>query len=330
MLHILSGDAIVGLFRESGLTGDFLPWREALVAGPTPANLPLEEWITVRAKHLAESCNREFEGCRTGLLAQENALIKATSQDEVVLWFDFDLFCQVNLLYALDRLTRQANKTTHISLVCIDSYLGIEPFTGLAQLHPGQLASLFEQRQLLDTDTLKLAKEAWKAYTAPAPDAVCNILARDTSGLPFLKNALLAHLARFPWVKNGLGLVENAALDLIVGGVDEFRPLFPMFNELYPAYGFGDIQFWGHLRDLGKMQNPLIGIYEVGAPNLPFSSGKFQNAYFKLTPTGKAVLVGNRDNLNINQVDYWLGGVHIHPNKPTWRWNNEEQTLLQE
>ncbi len=330
MLHILNGDAIVDVFRETGLQGDILPWREALVTGPTPANLPLDEWITLRANHLAESCNQDFEECKTGLLSQENALLKATSHDEVVLWFEFDLFCQVNLLYAVDRLARQARKTTRISLVCIDSFPGIEPFFGLGQLNPAQMATLFEERQELSEDALDTVREAWKAYTAPAPDEICKVIAKKTAGLPFLKNAMLAHLARFPWVKNGLGQIENAAMDLIVGGVDEFRPLFPMFNELHPVYGFGDIQFWNHLRYLSTLQNPLVGIYEVGAPNLPFSSGKFQNAYFKLTPMGKAVLAGNRDNLNINQTDYWLGGVHVHPNKPVWRWNNEEQTLRRE
>ena len=54
MLHILNGDATANILKKTDLPGKLLPWREALVAGPTPGGLSFDDWINLRANHLAK------------------------------------------------------------------------------------------------------------------------------------------------------------------------------------------------------------------------------------------------------------------------------------
>ena len=94
MLHIHNGDSSANIAKQSSLPGEHFAWREALIEGPTPAGLEGEEWRRVRARHLSEAYGVDFQECERGLLAQENKLAAFSDHDEVVLWFEHDLFCQ--------------------------------------------------------------------------------------------------------------------------------------------------------------------------------------------------------------------------------------------
>jgi hypothetical protein len=98
MLHILNGDSTAGILKQSGVQGELLSWREALMAGPTPQNLSLDQWIGVRAKHLAEAYQLAFEDCKKDLSTLYAGLQTFLQHDEVVLWFEHDLFCQIKMI----------------------------------------------------------------------------------------------------------------------------------------------------------------------------------------------------------------------------------------
>src|SRR5687768_2512477 len=75
MLHVLDGDAIVEEFRAAGLPGESVVWREALLEGPWP---------------------RHLRGVDDVVRATREAMVK---DDEIVLWFDEDLFCRLHAAY---------------------------------------------------------------------------------------------------------------------------------------------------------------------------------------------------------------------------------------
>ena len=124
MLHIHNGDSSANTARQSSLPGEHFAWREALIEGPTPAGVEGEEWRRLRAKHLAESYGVELDKCERELLDQEQALARFPEHDEIVLWFEHDLFCQTNLLYLLNWFAQRDLGTTKLSLVCIGEFPG--------------------------------------------------------------------------------------------------------------------------------------------------------------------------------------------------------------
>ncbi|HWT00542.1 MAG TPA: hypothetical protein VN256_09865 [Pyrinomonadaceae bacterium] len=325
MLHVHNGDCSADVLRRSGLPGEHLVWREALIAGPTPAAVSADEWRDFRARHLADAYGGDFEECKSALAAQEESLGRFPEHEEVVLWFEHDLFCQTLLVYLLDWFSRRELGATKLSLVCVGEFPGVPDFRGLGQLTPPQMASLFETRSEVTDAELSLGAEAWRAYSSPDPRAVEELLAADTSALPYLRGALLSHLARFPSTRNGLGRVENLALELIDSGHADFPALFQNFGRAEGSYGLGDAQFWNDLRRLAEAGRPLL---VVDGPAAADEARGFADKTFKLTAFGEDVRAGRGDFVHANGIDAWLGGVHLFSaGRELWRWNEQDRKL---
>src|SRR6266403_2317631 len=209
MLHVHNGDSAAGTAMKSDIPGEHLAWREALVCGPTPGNLSIDEFCQLRAQHLADAYGANLERAERELRAQEETLARLSDHEEVVLWFEHDLFCQVQLIYLLHRFAQSERGQTRLSLICISEFPGVAGFRGFGELSEEQLAALFPQRQEITRPQLDLGSKAWRAYSAADAARLIALLDSDTSALPFLKGALRKHLQRFPSTGNGLGRIER-------------------------------------------------------------------------------------------------------------------------
>lgn len=163
-----------------------------------------------------------------------------------------------------------------------------------------------------------------------SPKEIEALLRQDTSALPFLKPALLRHLERFPSTRNGLGRVEDLALRLIDEGNHNFAKLFAKFGEAEPVYGFGDLQFYTELARWAHSAKPLLELHSAGIFDFSKMPEDFSQLSFSISEVGKAVLAGDQDFVEINEVDFWLGGVHLKSDNDLWRWEEARQTLVRE
>ena len=324
MLHIHNGDSTAETAKKTDLPGEHLAWREALVCGPAPGHLAEEDFLKMRAAHLAQSYGVQFEKCAAELRAQHQALRKFADHEEVVLWFEHDLFCQVQLIYLLDWFAQRELAQTRLSLICIGDFSGIEVFHGLGQLTEPQLSSLFPERREVTAAQLQLASDAWRAYSAPDALGLISLLKTDLSALPFLEIALRKHLQRFPSTRNGLGRVENAGLELIANGYRKFKSLFPAFTRHEREYGFGDAQLYLELKRLAHAANPFL----TNGGNPTLDPGQIFLSSFELTEHGVAALAGEEDFVVKNGIDEWLGGIHLKGSEAAWRWDDDTRQLL--
>ena len=327
MLHIHNGDSSAGTARNSGIPGEHLAWREALVCGPAPGGLSSDEFRSVRARHLSEAYGANIEKCELELRAQEGALSGFADHEEVVLWFEHDLFCQIQMIYLLNWFAQRELGKTKLSLISIGEFPGVPGFRGLGQLNEKQLAELFPQRQEVSPTQLHLGSRSWQAYSSPDPAEVTSLLDSDLSAIPFLKRALSKHLERFPSTTNGLGRIENAGLALIARGYGKFKSLFPAFARHESEYGFGDAQLFLELKRLADAPSPLLTLNE-GATDASLDPAQIFLSSFEITEQGKAVLDGQEDFVRRNGIDHWLGGVHLEGNEAGWRWEMDARELL--
>src|SRR4051812_6652016 len=100
MLHVTNGDSAVGAIRASGARGEILPWRDILHEGPVPARLDDAELRDVRARFLAGAGSTDAAAAEADMARRDEAI--ATASGEIVLWFESDLYDQLQLLQVLD------------------------------------------------------------------------------------------------------------------------------------------------------------------------------------------------------------------------------------
>ena len=329
MLHIHNGDSTANTARHATIPGAHLAFREALIGGPTPANLNEVEWRKLRGAHLAAAYGVPWEEAERDLERLQAALASFHLHDEVVLWFEHDLFCQVNLIYLLDWFAARELGSTRLSLVCVGEFPGKPDFSGLGELNESELASLLDLRHEVTETELQTATAAWSAYCAPEPLALELFLNDDTSSLPYLRPALLSHLARFPSVQNGLGRIEQRGLALIEEGFTKFTDLFSRFREWEPVYGLGDAQLYLALQQLRLARTPLLRSGRDRNRQEGLNSGKMASSAFEITAKGKSVLRGEADYVSLNGIDAWLGGVHLTDSN-LWRWDEARQHVISE
>ncbi len=322
MLHVLNGDAAADQLRRSGVQGEITLSADVLHEGPAPAGLLPERWRKVRARYLAECGYGDYDRCLADLTEWDRALENSRGFDEVVIWLEHDLFDQLQLLRLLDWFgSREDLGQRRLSLICIGSFPGIEPFHGLGQLSPSQMASLLERREPVSEKQIFLARHAWRAFCSPEPIGLEVALRRDTSVLPFLADALQRHLEEFPWSRDGLSRTERQALLGIDSGFDTFESLFRAVQALEVRPFLGDSSFLRCLKVLASSPMPLLRME-------PGPGGLIRNLRLSLTGTGREVLEGREDWVHLHGIDRWLGGVHLHGREAQWRWDGERSRLV--
>ncbi len=326
MLHIYNGDSTAETAKKADIPGQHLAWREALVCGPAPGQLSEQQFLDVRTRHLAEAYRVPAEKCAAELRQMHDALAAFADHEEVVLWFEHDLFCQVHLIYLLDWFAARELGRTRLSLISIDEFPGVKAFHGLGELNEAQLESLLPKRREITAAQLELGAKAWQAYSAPDALALIALLKSDLSALPFLHTALTKHIQRFPSTRNGLGRVENVGLELIVSGLGGFRSFFPAFTRREPAYGFGDAQLYLALQRLANEPTPFVTQRNGGASG-PDVTRVFLSS-FEVTEHGQSARKGEEDFVRLNGIDLWLGGIHLQGTESAWRWDEDAEELL--
>lgn len=329
VLHIVNGDTVAETLKQGVVEGDILVWREIYSEGPVFADQADSAALAFRASSLEQTLGIPSDLFIPGCEAQERQLAGFQKYDEIVLWFEYDLFDQTMLCYLLDWFSKQSLGRTKLHLLCIGSFPGVDHFRGLGQLSAGQLKTLSGTWSPVSRQELELGSRAWKAFTASDPCQLAKLLQEDCSALPFLKEAFTFHLSRFPSVQNGLGNVEQTTLRQLAEGIDRPFELFRRVGEQTDWFGMGDIQFWSILRSMAQGPMPLLRL--EGAAAFPGFSGptpEFGSSRLILTETGRSVLDGTLDWMTVQGINNWLGGVHLHSGSPDWRWDTDNQTIV--
>jgi hypothetical protein len=319
LFHLVNGDATAVKLRASPVLGTVSVWADVLHEGPTPRGLSGLEWIELRARFIAQAGYESYEEARRRLLGWDRALETFPNYDEVVLWYEHDLFDQLALIRLLAWLSRRDPGPTRLSLVSVSSHPEVERFIGLGQLQPDELALLFESRRALGSEELSLAVRAWDAFCAPEPSGIENLV-EEALPLPFLAPALRRHLQEFPSLENGLSRSERQILECLTAGPLSPVGLFRAAQQREDRLFLGDWSFWRTVKGLP----PLVQLeVESRARELP------QAGRVSLSETGRAVLLGEQDWVRLQGIDRWLGGVHLQGAEARWRWDEAQKRLVE-
>jgi hypothetical protein len=317
ILHVTNGDCARELMERSGIPGTVLAWPDVLHDGPTPL-LTGEPWIQVRTRRLAalvggsEPGEAEIAEMARGYREGDAVLESYAEREEVVFWFEHDLFDQLLLIRHLwwlrDKVAARTAGATRFSLVCRDSYLGLLP--------PEAFPPLFAERAPITTTQIDTGTRAWTAFCNPDPMGLVTFAAAehaDYAELPYLPAAIRRHLEEFPSTTDGLARSERQILQVLSEGMRTPDEAFIEASRLEERIFMGDLSFGMIVRRLTEGPRPLVRADVQPRP------GRLPDGTLALTADGAAVLAGRADQVALNGVDRWLGGVRVSSER-LWRW----------
>ena len=276
-LHVTNGDIVVEKLARIGI--DSLAWRDALHEGPV-----VPDGRARRAEFLGVD-EREFA---------ERDRILDSHQGDYVLWFEADLYDQLQIVEILARL--RGLDPARIRLRQIGEHVGIPHFGGLGELEPEQLRELPEVA--LTADSLELAARAWDALTAPEPTGLLEV--GSTPELRFMGEAFKRLAQEYPWRRDGLSLSERR---LLAGAPGTKYQLFERAWRKEQRPFLGDTFAFERLDRLAPLLDDEDGV-------------------LRLNDRGERVLAGHETFV----TERWIGGVHVTPDTP-WRWDDAREAI---
>ena len=261
IFHVTSGDIAGGSLAKAGLPGKVFVWHDILYDGPRQPGWPSEDTLSARALFLEESTAGGLDRDRIlkTLQSQYQRLAEAASYERIVLWFDSCLFDQSMLAHILTCLSHKGIRKAE--LLCVDAFPGIEPFNGLGQLQPKQLASLYANRHPVTDAQFRFAAVVDKAFATQDAALLTELSEMTEPPLPWVPAAVTRWLQEQPDLTTGLGRLECLALAAIHAGCDTPGKIFASVAAAdTPPQFWGDTTLWAKINGLADRVPPLVQI----------------------------------------------------------------------
>lgn len=288
-LHITNGDDITLKIKELNIPGEIVVWREMLCEGPTTHTLDSEEFFRLRKDFLKKTYNVSPDEYDSQFIEELNKLTVLNGYEEIVLWFEFDLFSHINMLAVISHLLEN-KKNIPVYLVCSKRLSDEKEFSPLSQLSSKHLKNHYDQRITLTRDDLETAAFMWQLYNGDNPQKLISQIKKETN-FEYLSSCIRAHIERFPNATTGINTLEKNVLKLIQNNTITSKNHLIGYTLEYQGYfGLGDLQ-------VKRMVENLSIFYDIEEDTV------------SLNKKGIEALNGTKNFYRDLKNDDYLGGV---------------------
>jgi hypothetical protein len=339
-LHVSNGDATD--LPGTGLARRVLYWRDVLHEGPVPA-VDAEELRRIRAAFLIGAGQRGSAGGAgqrgsaggagqrasddrreaDAMFVERDRTLADNRDGEYVLWFEADLYDQLQIIQILARLAELGVPAERVTLICIGEHAGIARFGGLGELTAEQLRELPSTNACarLTSAAYDLATRAWATLRSTTPEGLAGIAATRSGELRFLGEAFDRLSREYPSTRDGLSLTERRVLAGVADGATDAGSAFERAWRRETRPYLGDTWCFAMMDRMARAPHPLLRIE-------PADRNADRFARLWLTDAGARVLAGEADHVALNGIDRWIGGVHLHGRDVRWRWDDARETIV--
>lgn len=235
--NILNGDALAYSFPDAKIEGDIIVVREGLIDGDLSGDNLKAFWQS-RAAYMGLT-EAEYH---SNVVKEFERIMNAPDGSEFNLWFEYDLFCQVNMWFVISIINSLPIKkkvfavyTSHLDKTSKQFWNGFGP------ANSDELKICYAQRIPLGEADMQLGQALWKAYKNNDLDELTNLTKNQSSAFPYLQEVVKAHVERFP--KDGTkGRPERVIEEITKNISTDFPKVFKEFWKRESIYGFGDTQ----------------------------------------------------------------------------------------
>lgn len=308
-LHIVDGESTGGSVRRArlGTKRNLLSWRDALYTGPVPRGLTHRRLSQLRSRFWNGKSDREFD-------QRDATLAHHANYDEIVLRFGLTSICQLSLIQLMHWFDKHSRDNTRLRLV--SAYGG--------WLRPEQILQAYANRRPITPSQMRLGRRAWLAFCSSTPKALSQLLAGDLRALPEIRDTIAFLLREYPERHSGLSRLERKLLRT-VDSLGITTPAVTVGTTLHSEL-VGDTLLFDILRGFITVPHPLLSVAGPfkGTPR----NYQFNGSLIQITDTGRMVLAGKADNITLNGIDRWIGGVHLSGHHVRWRWDERGTAIM--
>lgn len=230
-IHVLPGDSLAAEFNTTGINGDVIVCRECLVAGDK-SGTTLDEFWDRRANFIALDYGGDPIEYQENVAYELEKLIGLPADTEVNLWFEYELFCQVNMWFCLDLL-----KDSDLNVFRVEP-LNASPddiWKGFGKLGAADLVKCYEGRKQFSEEDIAMGSRLWQVFRLDDSAELLRLSEYRSPCFPFLKEVCqaAAEIGSRP---------AEIVRKLKAEGLNELESLFHEFKKRAGVYGYGDLQ----------------------------------------------------------------------------------------
>jgi len=239
-VHVVNGDALAHKFP---VPGTVIVCRECLMEGPVSATIDESFWMQ-RGAYLAKTFQGEPEFYFSAVKPQFDQLKHLPNGAPVNLWFEHDLFCQVNMWFVIAHLLKNNFESPLFRILPAAANENI--WLGFGRAQKEDLEQCFRERIQFSRADMLLGKNLWHAYAQNDLQALMTLSKESSSCFPYLQEVCAAHIDRTK------GRLQKRLNQIMEEGHRDFSAIFSEFARTEGIYGFGDLQVKNLLATLEK------------------------------------------------------------------------------
>ncbi|MFK8008365.1 MAG: DUF1835 domain-containing protein [Saprospiraceae bacterium] len=232
--HILTGDCLKEQLQN--LEAEKIILRECLVEGNTQGD-SMDEIFANRTLFLKDVYEINPSEYHQKSILEISKITTIENNAKVYLWFENDLFCQVNFWFAIHILFHLGK---NISVFLVSPIK--DSWKGFGELSFDELLVLFQHKRELDKTDQEYISNLWSAFQKSDWTQLRTNAKKLSSKINQIEEVVEAHIERFPSNKK-YGRPEQS-LQKIITKLDDpsFSNVFQAFCKEEGIYGFGDLQ----------------------------------------------------------------------------------------
>lgn len=301
-LHITNGDILTTYLNDLNIEGDIITWQEMLCEGATIEQVYSDEFSSLRKSFFNDFYDIDLDVSEINQALDR--LNHTENYSEIILWFEYDLFCHINMI-AVISLIQQKKIKLPLYLVCSGKVERSKNLKGLTELNSGQLLKHYRSKVLLNIEDIDIATSVWAIYCGKDHNLLKPYIIKKSS-FAYLSNCLKAHLERFPETKDGLNVMERNILEIVKNKSIKSRHHLLGYALNYQGfYGYGDLQ-------ITRIMNKLSIFFTE------------ENNLITLNRKGHEALLGQHNFLLEIDNNMVFGGV----NRFEFQFNKKENKLV--
>jgi hypothetical protein len=242
--HVLQGDAQLEEFKKAGIAGEPIVFREALISGPVDAD-DLDTFWNERAHYILADYGEDEIEYKDKVVGEIAQLLDVGEEDEVNLWFEYELFCSVNMWFCLWLLRTTKADVYRVEPIGLDE---AERWDGFAKFKSDDLKAAFELRSKFADEQRACGVSLWDAYRKKDLSKLSEVASDTHECFPYLGEVVAAA------TEQDIRPLE-VIREIKAGGENDFGKIFIEFKKRAGVYGYGDVQVQRLLDQLSSKQS---------------------------------------------------------------------------